>query len=292
MLIALAAIWGSSFMFIKVAVRHLHPEAVVFGRLVFGVATLAIVLLWRGQMREALSALRSSPRAMFFAALLNVAIPFWLLVWGETRVDSGLAALLQASAPIFTAVFALFFVHSERVAGFRLLGVAVGFCGVALLVGSTSGGSILGALACVATGACYAGAALLTNRRLGQFPALVISFWMTAIGLVLWTPAGIARLPHSWPGWKATGSIVALGVPAIGIAYLLYFALITQAGALSAMLVTYLVPPLALIYGALILSEHVGTSDLVGLLLILVGVAVGAGGLKLRRAAVVGRWRG
>jgi drug/metabolite transporter (DMT)-like permease len=288
MLVALAAIWGSSFMFIKVALRHLHPEAVVFGRLVFGAATLGLVLLWRGEMREALSALRRSPRTMFFAAVLNVAIPFWLLVWGETRIDSGLAALLQASAPIFTAVFAVFFVQTQRVAGLRLLGVAVGFGGVALLVGSTSGGSILGALACVATGACYAGAALLTNRRLGHFAPLVISFWMTAIGLVLWTPAGIARLPHAWPGWEAAGSIVALGVPAIGVAYLLYFALITQAGALSAMLVTYLVPPLALLYGALILTEHVGWSDLVGLLLILVGVGLGAGALRLRRAALAG----
>jgi len=158
---------------------------------------------------------------------------------------------------------------------------------VALLVGSTSGGSILGALACVATGAGYAGAALLTNRRLGHVPPLVISFWMTAIGLALWTPAGIARLPHAWPGWKAAGSIVALGVPAIGVAYLLYFALITQAGALSAMLVSYLVPPLALLYGALILGEHVGASDLLGLLLILLGVALGAGGLRLRRRAAV-----
>src|SRR5438045_4298260 len=113
MLVALAAIWGSSFLFIKVAVRHLHPEAVVFGRLVFGVATLGIFLLWRREMREAVSALRRSPRTMFFGAVLNVAIPFWLLVWGETRVDSGLAALLQASAPIFTAVFALFFVHTQ-----------------------------------------------------------------------------------------------------------------------------------------------------------------------------------
>jgi drug/metabolite transporter (DMT)-like permease len=288
MLIALAAIWGSSFMFIKVALRHLHPEAVVFGRLFLAVATLAPVLLWRGQMREALSALRRSPGPLFFSAVLNVAIPFWLLVWGETRVDSGLAALLQASAPIFTVVLALLFVRAERVAGLRLLGVAVGFGGVALLVGATSGGSVLGALACVATGACYAGAALWTNRRLGHISALVISFWMTAIGLVLWSPAGIARLPHGWPGWKAAGSIVALGIPALSVAYLLYFALITQAGALSAMLVTYLVPPLALIYGALILSEHIGASDLVGLLLILLGVGLGAGGLRLRRAAVAG----
>src|SRR5207248_1380569 len=118
-----------------------------------------------------------------------------------------------------------------------------------------------------------------------RVPPLTISFWTTALAALAWAPAGLARLPDSWPGWKVTGSVVALGVPALGIAYLLYFALITQAGAVRAMLVTYLVPPLALIYGALILSEHIGASDLVGLLLILLGVGLGAGGLRLRRTA-------
>jgi drug/metabolite transporter (DMT)-like permease len=285
MLVFLAAIWGSSFMFIKVADRRLHPETLVFGRLVFAVATLALILVWGGRLRETGRALRTNFRPLLHAAILNVAIPFWLLAWGETRVDSGSAALLQASAPIFTAVFALFFVHAERVSGLRLFGVLLGFGGVALLVGVAPGGSVLGALACVATGAFYAAAALYTGRRLGHVPPLLISFWMTALAAVLWAPAGLARLPGSWPGWKAVGSVVALGVPALGIAYVFYFALITQAGAVHAMLVTYLVPPLALFYGALILDESIDASDVLGALLILAGVALGAGRLRGRRAA-------
>jgi drug/metabolite transporter (DMT)-like permease len=285
MLVVLAAIWGSSFMFIKVADRRLHPETLVFGRLVFAVATLALILVWGGRLPETARALRTNFRPLLLAAIMNVAIPFWLLAWGETRVDSGSAALLQASAPIFTAVFALFFVHSERVSGLRLFGVLLGFGGVALLVGAAPGGSVLGALACVGTGAFYAAAALYTGRRLGHVPPLLISFWMAALAAVLWAPAGLARLPGSWPGWKAVGSVVALGVPALGIAYVLYFALITQAGAVRAMLVTYLVPPLALFYGALILDESIDSSDVLGALLILVGVALGAGRLWGRRAA-------
>jgi drug/metabolite transporter (DMT)-like permease len=286
MLVVLAAIWGSSFMFIKVAVEHLHPETVVFGRLVFAVATLGLVLRWRGQLGPVWHAFRSAPWRFVIASATNVAIPFWLLAWGETRIDSGTAALLQASSPVFTAAFAGLFARTERVGGLQLLGVAIGFGGVAVLVGATPRGSVLAALACTATGAAYAVGALYTARRLRSVPSIVISFWMTAIGLLVWAPAGIARMPAGWPGWEAVGSLVALGVPALCIAYLLYFALITQAGAVRAMLVTYLVPPLALIYGALILREHIGASDLVGLLLILLGVGLGAGGLRLRRTAV------
>src|SRR5438552_17835383 len=106
MLIALAAIWGSSFMFIKVAVRRLHPEALVFGRLAFALLALGLALLWSTRRREAWRALRAEPVPLFVMALVNAAIPFWLLAWGETHVDSGLAALLQASAPLFTAIFA------------------------------------------------------------------------------------------------------------------------------------------------------------------------------------------
>ena len=129
MLVLLAAIWGSSFMFIKVADRRLHPETLVFGRLAFAVVTLGVVLVVRGRVREAAYAFRAHAGPLVLASLLNVAIPFWLLAWGETRVDSGPAALFQASAPIFTAVFALFFARAERVTGLRLLGVLVGFAG-------------------------------------------------------------------------------------------------------------------------------------------------------------------
>jgi drug/metabolite transporter (DMT)-like permease len=285
MLVLLAAIWGSSFMFIKVADRRLHPETLVFGRLLFAVVTLGLFLAVQGRLREAAHTFRDCAAPLALASLLNVAIPFWLLAWGETRVDSGPAALFQASAPIFTAVFALFFARAERIAGLRLLGVLVGFAGVALLVGATPRGSTLGALACVATGAFYAAAALYTGRRLVRVPPLTISFWTTALAALAWAPAGLARLPGSWPGWKVAGSVVALGVPALGIAYLLYFALITQAGASRAMLVTYLVPSLALFYGAAILGENIGASDVVGLLLILVGVTLGAGRVRLRRPA-------
>jgi drug/metabolite transporter (DMT)-like permease len=208
--------------------------------------------------------------------VLNAALPFWLLSWGETRLDSGLAALIQACTPLFTAVIAFWFVHSERSSGLRLVGVGVGFAGVALLVGAAPHGSVLAALAVVGVGACYAVAALITARRLRGIPPLVIAFATCGIASLVSLPGGVAQFPDDWPGWKAVASVVVLGAVGLSVAYLLYFALITGPGASYAVLVTHLVPPMALFYGAVFLGEPVRASALAGLALILAGVALGS----------------
>src|SRR5436190_11761736 len=152
MLLALSAIWGSSFMFIKVGVRELEPSTLVAGRLVLAALTLLVIVKARTPLSTATAQIRGNLPAFLFVALLNSVVPFWLLAWGETRIDSGLAALLQACAPLFTALLAVLFFRAERVSGDRLVGVLVGFGGVALLVGAAPSGSVLGALAIVATG--------------------------------------------------------------------------------------------------------------------------------------------
>jgi drug/metabolite transporter (DMT)-like permease len=290
MLIALAAIWGSSFMFIKVAVDELAPSTLVAGRLVLAAATLAVIVGAGSQLRAAFGAIRRHLGVFVFVALLNTVVPFWFLAWGETRIDSGLAALLQACAPLFTAVLAALFVHAERVTGLRLVGVVVGFMGVALLVGGVPSGSVLGALAVVLSAFCYAVSALTGARRLGHVAPTMIAFGTTVVATVISLPFGLAELPASTPSWEAIVSVVMLGVLGLGIAYLLYFALITGAGASRALLVTYLVPPMALFYGAVVLGESVSLTDLAGLALILTGVALGTGtakGLRRRAAARV-----
>jgi drug/metabolite transporter (DMT)-like permease len=202
---------------------------------------------------------------------------------GETRIDSGLAALLQACAPLFTALLAVFFFRGERVSGQRLLGVLVGFGGVALLVGAVPSGSVVGALAVVLTGLCYAASSLVGGRHLTSVPPATIAFGTTTIAAVITLPFGLAQLPGSVPGWKVIGSVVTLGVVGLGVAYVLYFALITGAGASRAILVTYLVPPMALFYGATVLDESLKLSDLAGLALILLGVTLGMGVVQSRR---------
>ena len=286
MLLALSAIWGSSFMFIKVGVRQLEPSTLVAGRLLLATLTLGVIVVARTPLREALRQVRAHLGAFLFVALLNSVIPFWLLAWGETRIDSGLAALLQACAPLFTALLAAFFVRSERVTGNRLVGVLVGFGGVALLVGVVPRGSVLGALAIVLTGFCYAASSLAGGRYLTGLPASTIAFGTTTLAAAISIPFGLAQLPGSVPGWKVIGSVVTLGVVGLGVAYVLYFALITGAGASRAILVTYLVPPMALFYGATVLGEGVQLTDLGGLALILLGVSLGTGtAAALRRRA-------
>jgi drug/metabolite transporter (DMT)-like permease len=282
MLVLLALIWGSSFMFIKIAVRELDPATLVFGRL--GVAALALgayVFLATGR-RAVLSGVRAHWPALLVVGLLNTAVPFWLLSWGETRIDSGLASIIQASVPIFNALLAFGFFHDERVTGSRLLGVAVGFVGVALLVGAQPQAKVLGALAVVGMATCYAAGGLLARRYLGEARPQVVAFGTTSIAAIAMLPAGVAFAPQHVPHWKTLASIAVLGVVATACAYLLFFTLIGGAGPAYASLVTYLVPPIALAYGAIFLGERFGAAAFAGLALILGGVGLGT---RMRRRA-------
>jgi drug/metabolite transporter (DMT)-like permease len=207
--------------------------------------------------------------------LLNTAIPFWLLSWGETRIDSGLASIIQGSVPIFNALLAFAFFHDQRVTGRALLGVAIGFVGVAVLVGAQPQGKILGALAVVGMATCYAAGGLLTRRYLGATRPHVTALGTSAVAAFVMLPFGIAQAPGHVPGWKPVAAIVVLGIVCTAIAYLLFFTIIAGRGAGYASLVTYLVPPVALAYGAIFLDETIGIAALVGLVLILGGVSLG-----------------
>jgi drug/metabolite transporter (DMT)-like permease len=207
--------------------------------------------------------------------ILNTAVPFWLLSWGETRIDSGLASIIQASVPIFVVLIALGFFHEQRVTGSSLVGIVVGFVGVALLVGAQPEGKILGALAVVLTAMCYAGGGLVARRHLGTARPQVVALGTTVVAMILLLPAGVAQAPSEMPGATAVLSVVFLGIVGTAVAYLLYFTLLRRAGASYASLVTYLVPPAALVYGAVFLDEQVGATALAGLALILGGVALG-----------------
>jgi drug/metabolite transporter (DMT)-like permease len=275
MLIALALIWGSSFMFIKIAVRDLTPSTLILGRLGLAAVTLAVVVPLVVGTRIALAELRAHWPALAVVGLLNTAVPFWLLSWGETRIDSGLASIIQASVPIFNALLAFGFFHDQRVTGRRLAGVGVGFVGVALLVGAQPEGKILGAVAVVGMAGCYAVGGLLTRRYLTETRPQVIALGTSVIAALAVMPFGIAQAPSHVPGWKPIASVVVLGVVGTAAAYLLFFTIIGGAGAAYASLVTYLVPPVALAYGALFLNEGIGLAAIAGLVLIFAGVALG-----------------
>ncbi len=273
LLLTLASIWGASFLFIKLGVDEVEPAVVVLGRLVVGVAVLVPVVLLRGAIPD----LRAMWIPCVVLGALNNAVPYWLIAFAETRIDSGLAAVIQAAAPILTVVLATRIDPSQRVRGLRLVGVAVGFVGVALLVGVQEGSQLVGALAVLGTATCYAVSVLYAGRTVRSFPPLEVAIGQLGVGMLLALPFGLAQLPSEAPPAKAVAAIVALGALSTGVAYLLYFTLIARAGASRAILVTYLVPAFALVYGTVFLDEPVTVSALAGLVLILGGTALGTG---------------
>jgi len=285
MLILLALIWGSSFMFIKIAVRELDPATLILGRLALAAVTLGVVVPILVGTRTTVHELRLHWRALAVVGLLNTALPFWLLSWGETRIDSGLASIIQASVPIFNALLAFLFFHDQRVTNRMLAGVAVGFVGVALLVGAQPQAKVLGALAVVAMATCYAIGGLLTKQYLSDTKPHVVAFGTAAIAAVAVLPFGVAAAPSTMPGWDTIASVAVLGILGTAVAYLLFFTIIAGAGAAYASLVMYLVPPVALAYGAIFLDESVGLAALVGLVLIFAGVTFGTRAPRRRATA-------
>jgi drug/metabolite transporter (DMT)-like permease len=290
MLLALSAIWGASFMFIKIGVRELEPTTLVCVRLGIGALTLLPLVFLRLGGRATIRELRAVAGPLVVVGLLNSAIPIVSLSWAEKHIDSGLAAVIQASAPLFTALLALRFSRSERVTGGRLVGLLVGFGGVALLVGAQPSGDLLAACAVVFSALCYAAAALYAARRLVDVSPLVSSVGALGAASLSLVPFAAFQLPSSFPSLGVSAAVLALSVGGTGIAYVLYYALLAGAGASRSILVTYLVPALALGYGAIFLDEPVTAAAALGLALVLAGVALGTGAVRLagRRAPVPG----
>ena len=282
LLSVLALVWGASFMLIKIADRELAPATLVLGRLGSAALVLAAVAALRLGVRRTLAELRAAWGWLVVVALVNTALPFWLLSWGETRIDSGLASIIQGAVPIFNALIAFGFFREVRVTGIRLAGLAVGFVGVALLVGAQPHGKLLAALAIVAMALCYAAGMLLAGRHLGGTPPLVVALASTGAAALATLPAGIVQAPdHVWGG-GTIGAILGLGIVGTAFAYLVFFELIRKAGAPYASLVTYLVPPIALAYGAVFLGESFGAAAFGALALILGGVALATGAVRVR----------
>jgi drug/metabolite transporter (DMT)-like permease len=284
-LLTLSAIWGSSYMFIKIGLRDFPSAALVDARLLFAAIVLVGVVLARGGVAR----LGPATKPGVVVGTVGMALPFLLIAWGETHVDSGVAAVANSSVPIFVALLAIWFAPSERSGGLRGAGLAVGLAGVAVVVGIHPAGGwwgVVGTLAVVLASLCYAASALFIQRRVGVGgPELAASsvLW----GFVVLLPFALADPPQD-VGWKSLGAAVALGVLATGVATLIVNHLIAVHGPARTMLVNYLLPGFALAYGVTLLDEPLTVAEVLGLALILVGVTLAAGLVTLgRRVAPV-----
>jgi len=277
-LITLALIWGAAFLFISVAVHEVAPLTYVWLRLTLAAAAMWLFLWWRG---ESAGLPRQVWGSIMVLALFNNAIPFVLFGWGQTHIASGLASILNATTPIWGVVVAHLFTHDEKLSGRKLAGVLLGFAGVTVMIGpallGSLGNSAFAQLACVSAALCYAFAGVWARRFrvMGLSPISVTTGQLTAGALVMLPLALLIDQPwlDAMPSLKAIGAITALAVVCSAFAYILYFRLIDRAGATNALLVTLLVPPVAIFLGSLVLHEVIEPRDFLGLGLIALGLA-------------------
>lgn len=290
LLLALAAIWGASYLFIKVGVRDFQPTVLITLRLLIAATLLIGFLAAREGGREALVQIGRAWREGVIFGVINGALPFTLIAWGEKHIDSGVAAIANASVPIFVALLAIRFKRSERSTGMRLVGIFVGLAGVGVIVGvhpEGGGWAVLGTLAVVLASLFYAAGGLYGQHALGRVRGPVVATASMLYGGLLLMPFALVQLPAQAPGWKSVGSLLGLAVAGTAVAQLILFRMLRLFGAARLSLVTYLLPVTALIYGALILDEPFRAPALAGLVLILAGVALGSGAWRpLRRPAV------
>lgn len=283
LLLFLSSLWGASYLFIKVAVAELEPAATMALRLVLAAAVLLAVLVVQLGLREAARALRATGRHGLVLGVINGAIPFWLIAWGEKYVDSGIAAIANSTVPIFVALLALRLRPSESARGIRLVGILVGLAGVGVLAGVRPEGgwwAVAGTLAVVGAALSYARANLYTQQHFPATAPLVTATAALLAGAAVLLPFGALQLPERVPSWQALGSVAALAVLGTSLASIVLYYMLTAYGSARTSLVAYLLPVFALVYGAAFLDEPLRASALVGLALILAGVALGSGMLR------------
>jgi len=274
-LLILGALWGSSYLFIKVAVAQVPPLTLVAGRLVLAAAIMWVVL---AAARQAMPRSRRLWAAFAVMGLLNGAVPYSLIFWSEQHISSGLASLLQATMPLFTVLMGHFLMRDERLTAGRVAGVVLGFAGVGLLLlpdlRQGAHANLLGQLAMVASSVSYAGAALVARSRLRGQPALVSTTGQLTMGAVWTLPLSLLvdGPLERVPSLPALGSWLGLTILGTVIAYVIYFKLIERTNAAFTSTVTYIIPVFGLILGALVLNEPVSLTLLVSLGLILAGV--------------------
>jgi drug/metabolite transporter (DMT)-like permease len=277
MVLATAAVWGSSYMFIKLALDDFSPGGVVVIRTALGAAMLLSIAHARG----ALGALRGRLRWIVVLALLQVAVPFLLISYGERHISSSLTAILISVVPIYTALLAMRFDDAERARGWGLIGIVTGIAGVVLLFGVDLSGDtdeLLGGGMMLLAALCYAISWMLAKHKAAGIPPVATSGAVMLVATVVTSPVLAATAPHHAPSLKSIAALLALGAGGTGIAFILYYTLIAEVGPGRASIVGYVAPAFSVLYGVTLLGESLTVGSIAGLALILAGSWLGAEG--------------
>jgi drug/metabolite transporter (DMT)-like permease len=276
-LVVLGGLFGSAFLHMKVLVDEIAPVEIVAGRLSLGALVVFTIIAVRG---KALNFNPASLGKISLLAVLDSVIPFTLIAWSETKIDSGVASVLVSTMPVFTVVLATLALPEERLAPVRLLGIPLGFLGVVALTGGNvldvTSGSAVGQLAVVAAAACYGAASVYTKMLLRTQDALSLTATKLAAGAVIAAAGtGITQGVPSYGALSVEGAfaLLALGVLSTALAFILYLWLVGAAGSVYASLVTYVVPVFGLLLGWAVLGEQIGMNTALGAALIALGVA-------------------
>ncbi len=279
LLLSLVAMWGSSFMFTKIAVQHLPPALLVTMRMLLAATLLLSLAVVLGL------SIRNSLRHWVYFLLLAITgscLPFFLISWGQQRIDSGLAGILMAVMPLTTIVLAHFFVDNERLTRTKVMGFVVGFCGILVLVGPEALGQLRGAgtpflaqLAVLGGALSYAVTTILARRRPSSDP-LVSAASVALTGALIMLPFGagdVASTDIQLSGATLI-SVLFLGLVSTGIAQILYFKLIAEAGPSFFSNINYLIPVWAVFLGVAFLHEQLQWRAVVALAMVLGGIAL------------------
>jgi drug/metabolite transporter (DMT)-like permease len=283
-LFALAALWGASFLFMRMGAGEFGAVALAAVRVGVASAVLIPVLLAHGLMPQ----LRRHWKAIFIVGLINSALPFLAFSYAALSITAGLSSIFNATTPLFGALVAWLWLN-DRLTGARVLGLVIGFAGVLWLAWSNvnqeaafkAGGSGWAIVACLVAAALYGLSASFTKRYLQGVPPLAVATgsqvsatWILAVPAIVWWP-------QAAPSSSAWISVLLLGVLCTGLAYILYFRLIANTGPANAIAVTFLIPAFAVLWGWMFLAEQITAAMVVGCTVILLGTALATGLLKL-----------
>ncbi len=276
LLLLLSLLWGGSYFFAKVAVGELPPLTVVLMRVAIASAALVVVLHALGHR---LPSSRTKWRDLAIMGLLNNVLPFSLFIWGLTEVASGLAAILNATTPLFTVLVANVFTDDEKMNAGKLAGVVLGLAGVAALIGFEAlqglGLAVLAQIACLAAAVLYAVSGVWARRFRGDPPIVTAGAQLLTSTVMMLPIVLLADRPWelAMPSAAALGAVVGLALVSTALAYVIFFRILATAGATNLLLVTFLIPVTALLLGAVFLDERVGANAFLGMAMIGLGLA-------------------